>query len=98
MANSATQASRLGRKTAGWLELRRRERQLTFKTGRIVVENAAEPIECAILNVSDEGACLMVPEGGMPPDRFTLVIDGSDDVHACTVVWRETVLIGVSYD
>jgi hypothetical protein len=82
----------------GWLEHRRSERRLTLKTGRLVVENDAYSLECAILNVSDHGACLLVPLGAVTGDRFTLLIDRSDEARLCTVAWREGSRIGVSYD
>jgi hypothetical protein len=82
----------------GWINHRRSERRLTLKTGRIVVENDAYSLECAILNVSDHGACVLVPLGAVTGDRFTLLVDGSDDARFCAVAWREGSRIGVSYD
>jgi hypothetical protein len=82
----------------GWAEHRKSERRLTLKTGRIVVENDAYSLECAILNVSDHGACVLVPLGAVTGDRFTLFVDGSDEARFCAVAWREGSRIGVSYD
>jgi hypothetical protein len=48
--------------------------------------------------VSDHGACLLVPLGAVTGDRFTLVVDRSDEARLCTVAWREGSRIGVSYD
>jgi hypothetical protein len=81
-----------------WVEHRRSERRLTLKTGRIVVENDAYSLECAMLNVSDHGACLLVPLGAVTGDRFTLLVDGSDQARFCRLTWREGSRIGVSYD
>jgi hypothetical protein len=80
------------------MEHRKSERRLTFATGRIVAENDAYSLECAILNVSDHGACLLVPLGATTGDRFTLFTDGSDQARSCTVAWREGARIGVSYE
>jgi hypothetical protein len=82
----------------GWTDHRRSERRLTLKTGRIVVANDAYSLECAILNVSDHGACVLVPVGAVTGDRFTLFVDGSDEARFCVVAWREGSRIGVSYD
>jgi len=83
---------------SSWLNHRKSERRLTLKTGRIVVANDAYSLECAVLNVSEHGACLLVPLGAVTGDRFTLFIDGSDKACACTVAWREGSRIGVSCD
>jgi hypothetical protein len=98
MAYAASHAVSGWRKPIGWMEHRRSERLLTFATGRIVVANDAYSLECAILNVSDHGACLLVPVGATTGDRFTLFIDGSDQARFCTIAWREGSRIGVSYD
>jgi PilZ domain len=79
-------------------ELRKSERHLTFRTGRIVAASHDYSLECAILNVSQHGACILVPVGAKTEDRFTLFIDGSDEARLCTVAWREGSRIGVSYD
>lgn len=81
-----------------WIDHRKSERRLTLKTGRIVVENDAYSLECAVLNVSDHGACLLVPLGAVIGERFTLFVDGSDEARFCNVAWREGSRIGVSYD
>ena len=77
---------------------RKSERILTFKTARIVAQNHDYSLECAVLNVSQHGACILLPAGTKIEDRFTLFIDGSDEPHHCAVAWREGVRIGVSYD
>jgi hypothetical protein len=86
------------RKPIGWIQHRRSIRRLTFATGRVVGENDAYSVECALLNVSDHGACLLIPDGATTGDRFTLFIDGSDQAHFCTVAWRDGPRMGVSYD
>ncbi len=77
---------------------RRSERHLTFKTARIVVANHDYSIECVVLNVSQHGACMLVPVGSRVEDRFVLFIDGDEAPHRCTVAWRDGSRIGVSYD
>ena len=77
---------------------RRSERHLTFKTARIVAQNHDYSLECVLLNVSQHGACILVPVGSRIEDCFTLFIDGGDEPHHCTVAWRDGSRIGVSYD
>ena len=77
---------------------RRSERHLTFKTARIVAANHDYSLECVVLNVSQHGACMLVPTGSRVEDHVTLFIDGDDEPHRCTVAWRDGSRIGVSYD
>jgi hypothetical protein len=76
---------------------RRSERHLTFKTARIVAENHDYSLECVVLNISQHGACVLVPIGSRIEDRFTLFVDGGEEPHHCTVAWRDGSRIGVSY-
>jgi hypothetical protein len=77
---------------------RKSERHLTFKTARVVAANHDYSFECVVLNVSQHGACVLVPIGARIEDRFTLFIDGDVEAHHCTVAWRDGSRIGVSYD
>ena len=77
---------------------RRSERHLTFMSARIVAANHDYSFECAILNVSQHGACILAPAGAWIQDRFALCIVGSEEPRHCTVAWREGPRIGVSYD
>jgi len=77
---------------------RRSERRLTLKSAKIMAANHDYALECAILNVSQHGACILVPLGSRVEDRFTLFIDGDEVPHRCTVAWRDGSRIGVSYD
>ncbi len=77
---------------------RKSERHLTFKSARIVAVNHDYSLECAVLNVSQHGACVLVPVGARVEDQFALFIDGSDEPRHCTVAWREGPRIGVSFD
>jgi len=54
---------------------RRHPRYLTLRTGKI--ECQGERIDCAVLNVSAAGACLLVPNAADLPDSFELVVDHS---------------------
>ncbi len=100
LANAASSAGSVWRESRmvanGWTEFRRSERRLTLKTGRIIAANGS--LECAILNVSEHGACILVPDGSLTGDHFALLIDGDHEPHYCTVAWRDGARIGVSYD
>ena len=79
------------------LERRREPRWLTFKTGMIHSAGLPADFECAILDLSQGGACLLVPGGARIPDTFDLTIDPQGDSHTCQVRWKAESRIGVSF-
>ncbi len=79
------------------VEARRSQRHLTLKTGKIRWGDVEVPVECAVLNVSGGGACLLVPDAAAVPDGFLLLIDHVDGSCECSVVWRTKHRIGVAF-
>jgi hypothetical protein len=77
---------------------RRSERHLTLRTGKIMSAGGADALECAILNVSAHGACLLVPSSVEVPHEFSLSIDGETAMRSCTVAWKSGARLGVSFD
>ena len=77
---------------------RRSERHLTFRTARIVAAHHDYSVACVLLNMSQDGACILVPVGAKIEDHFSLFIDGDGATHRCTVAWRDGSRLGVSYD
>ena len=77
---------------------RRSERHLTFRTGRIVAAHHDYSVACVLLNMSEHGACILVPVGSKIEDHFSLFVDSDGETHRCTVAWREGARLGVSYD
>jgi hypothetical protein len=71
-------------------------RVLTFKTAKIRSVEFAEAIDCAVLNISEAGACILVPEALDLPQSFELTIDFGG-VHACEVRWRSGSRLGVTF-
>ena len=76
-------------------EQRRHPRQLVLKTAKLAGEGGA--IDCALLNISRSGACLLVPDSAAVPDSIDMIIDGDDVVRRCTVAWRAGARIGVAF-
>jgi hypothetical protein len=70
------------------MELRRRPRVLTFRTAKIVGHGAQDGTECAILNLAQDGACVLVPDAEAIPDAFHLQVDFDNWGRDCRVVWR----------
>ena len=79
------------------LESRRSERHMTLRTGRISVVDEPTQIDCAILNISLSGACILVPASAAISEFFELVIDCEDAIRNCRRIWREGAKVGVAF-
>ena len=78
------------------LSLRRLPR-LALKTGRIHSTSAKSVVLCALFNVGDTGACILVPGGNEVPETFELSIDPVGTTYLCKVAWRSGHRIRVSF-
>jgi hypothetical protein len=78
-------------------ERRKSPRTITLKTGKLIVAAAAPAIDCAILDESEAGACLLVPDATVIPKTFDLAIDRSERIFACRLAWNKGNRIGVSF-
>ena len=56
----------------------------------------ASEIDCAIFDISDGGACLLLPKGVEVADTFLLTVDPTGVSYACRVAWRAGHRVGVS--
>ncbi|MFD2183844.1 PilZ domain-containing protein [Rhodoplanes azumiensis] len=74
---------------------RRHPRFLTLATGRIVDRDDA--IDCAVVNVSVGGACLLVADAAAVPGVFELVVDPGRIRVRCVAVWRDRHHLGVAF-
>ena len=79
------------------LEERLSPRDLTLKTAKIVSDKTTTAIDCAILDVSAAGACVLVTDIAAVPDKFELVIDPDGAKRNCNVAWRSGKRIGLSW-
>lgn len=96
IANRFAETSGNSRGRGGMGEQRQGERVLVLKSAHIRRDH--EPaIDCAVLNVSESGACILVPRNTAIPSRFELVIDPDPACRACVVVWRDDARIGVEF-
>jgi PilZ domain len=79
------------------LENRNNERHLTLRTGKIILANEPDHIDCAVLNISRSGACILVPAGAAVSDFFELAIDCEEAPRNCRRVWQDGCRIGVAF-
>jgi len=74
---------------------RRAARQRIFKAGTIAFAGGA--ISCTVRNISETGANLEVAAPFGIPRLCTLIIDGENMRHECTVAWCTEKRIGVKF-
>lgn len=79
------------------LERRKHSRVLTWKTGTVSISNHTPGIECAILDMSESGARILVPDTAAIPGSFCLMIDGSSEAYYCSVKWKRGARLGVQF-
>jgi hypothetical protein len=79
------------------LDKRKHQRHLTLKTAKIFHDRRAPAVDCAIVNISDGGACILLSHGVAVPDSFNLAIDHDGRMRGCSVAWRAGNRIGVSF-
>jgi len=78
-------------------EQRRDDRIIVLKTASIRDRGDKPEIHCAVLNVSESGACLLIPNDVALPTRFELAVDRDATSRPCAIVWREGPRIGVLF-
>ncbi len=57
-----------------------------------------DAVECQVMDISANGAKIVLAMPSQVPDRFELALTKGDDKHrACEVVWRRGKTIGVQF-
>jgi hypothetical protein len=78
------------------LERRVHRRSLTLKTGKIVGADDARDIDCAILDISEGGARILVSDPAEVPQEFRLNVDRTHVIYVCERIWTDGNQIGLS--
>ena len=78
-------------------ERRKFPRALSLKTGKIVSARIPDAIDTAVLDLSEDGACLLVSDITEIPDTFELILDPDGRKLACEVRWKTGYRIGVHF-
>jgi hypothetical protein len=78
------------------LERRAHPRSLTLKTGKIVGADNTREIDCAILNISESGALVLVSDPTQVPQTFLLEVDPTHRIYACERIWIDGNRIGLT--
>ena len=76
---------------------RRHPRQLVLRTGKLDCAEEGGLVDCALLNISRSGACVLVPDASVIPNSIGMIIDGDGEIRRCSVAWRDGARIGVAF-
>jgi len=67
------------------------------KRGYLIPAPDAPWIECHVLDISENGACLEVGDLAVPPLFGLSLTSGGEVLRVCTLVWRRGELIGARF-
>ena len=76
---------------------RRSQRPRVLLAGRLIYGDAWMTIDCAIRDLTVEGAKLRLSGPAILPPKVTLIEIGTGMTHTCEVTWRRLPDIGVKF-
>ncbi len=77
---------------------RRDPRVLTLRTAKLSWFGQLQPIQCAVLDLSAGGACILVPEDLKVPLVVSLELEQPPGPpHRCRVRWRRGAKLGLAF-
>ena len=86
-----------GMKGSVMSDLRKHPRHLTLQTAKIFIDSHSPAIACAVLNISDGGACVLLPTKTYVPSFFDMAMDHNSTHYECRIAWRYGDKIGVAF-
>jgi hypothetical protein len=79
-------------------ELRKKPRRQFHYNASILTEGAQQPYPCAIADISETGARIVLQEERELPERFILLLTRNGDARRhCRLVWRDGTTVGVEF-
>ena len=79
-------------------ELRRKPRRHFHYTASVLLDGTSSPRPCAISDISETGARIMLESECELPDRFILLLTRSGEARRhCHLVWRNGLSAGVAF-
>jgi hypothetical protein len=80
------------------VELRRKPRRQFHYNANILTDGKSPARTCAIADISETGARLLLESDSELPDRFILLLSRNGDARRkCRVVWRDGLVVGVEF-
>lgn len=79
-------------------ELRRKPRRQFHYNASVLTDDKTPPQPCAIADISETGARLVLQTEGELPDRFMLLLTRDGKARRiCRIIWREGLTVGVEF-
>jgi hypothetical protein len=79
-------------------ELRKKPRRQFHYDASILLDGASKPCPCALADVSETGARIVLESQRELPERFILLLTRSGDARRhCRMVWRNGLTVGVEF-
>jgi hypothetical protein len=79
-------------------ELRKKPRRQFHYNAAILTDGKTPPRTCAIADISETGARLLLESDSELPNRFLLLLSRNGEARRkCRVVWRNGLLVGVEF-
>ena len=79
-------------------ELRRKSRRQFHYNAGVLLDGTSSPQPCAIADISDTGARLVLAKECELPERFILLLTRSGEARRhCRLVWRNGLAAGVEF-
>ncbi len=79
------------------LERRRFQRTKVFKGAKLILDSRSM-ISCIVRNLSNHGACLVLPNTADLPSEFDLTFDAGHTLRRCRTAWHTLTIVGVSFE
>ena len=80
-----------------FIERRKYERIPVEIGADAIMSNSESTFACTILDISEGGAKVEVPEIDIIPVHFKLYVPDSDQIFSCRVVWRDENHLGLQF-
>ncbi len=80
------------------MDNRKDARSLTLLTGKVVAPSTRDSVDCAVLNISQSGACILIPKNTEISEPFILEIDHDLQARNCRIAWRSGCRVGLVFD
>ena len=79
-------------------ELRRKPRRSFHYNASVLLDGTSPPRPCAIADISETGARIVLESKRELPERFILLLSrGGEARRHCRVVWRNGLAVGVEF-
>ena len=79
-------------------ELRRKSRRQFHYNASVLLDAKSSPRPCAIADISETGARIMLEKECNLPERFILLLTRSGEARRhCRLVWRDGLAAGVEF-